>query len=322
MAHEFARGESNVNQPDGPDGRAGETVDAKILRLGGDLRGAVSLSDLRSAGLTLANIRSRRGVLLTPVLPGLFIVGIATREAQTTAALRCVRHAVLSHDSAAQLHGLPDRAPTSITVSSVYRTRSSVDGVRFRRTRWMPTEDRALVDGRPVTSVSRTICDLAAERSNVRLRRLIEWAIASKRTSAAEFQACVLSYRRQGRTGSRLLRVVGDELFADSVVAASELERQTVELLRSHAIYGWQAQFRPPWFDGVRGTIDFAWPEQKVLLEVDGRRWHTVTQAFEDDRRRDQAAIAAGWRPIRAGWQQVVHRPAELAGVLRTTLSA
>lgn len=80
-------------------------------------------------------------------------------------------------------------------------------------------------------------------------------------------------------------------------------------------------QFRPPWHDGIRGTVDFAWPAERVLLEVDGRRWHAVTQAFEEDRRRDQAALAAGWWPIRAGWQQVTTRPGELVQVIRTALA-
>ncbi len=297
-------------------------VDATILDLGLRNRGAVSTADLRSVGVTAGHVRSRQGGLLTSVAPGIFVVGLVTTEAMASAALLCVDGSVLSHGSASELHGLPSRPPESITVSSVRRTRRSLAGVRIHRTRWLPIEDRSFVASRPVTSASRTICDLAAECSAQRLRHLIEVAIASKRMSAGEFQACVLSYRRQGREGSRTLRILCEDLFADSSVAESELERRTVEILRRHAVGGWVSQFRPPWFDGVRGTVDFAWPDRRVILEVDGRRWHATTQAFEEDRRRDQAAVAAGWRPIRAGWQQVVHRPAELVAVLRAALSS
>lgn len=299
---------------------AQRSVDTTILQLGAQQRGAVTLAGLLTAGLTSGQVRSRLGGLLTRVAPGVFVVGLCTREAMTSAALLCVGGSVLSHGTAAELHDLPAGVPRVITVSSMSRTRRSLEGVSIHRTRWLPAEDRTVVGGRSATSVERTVCDLAAQSSARRLRHLLEFAISSRRTTAEEMQACILSYRRQGRRGSRLLRILGAEVFGESSVAASELERQTVALLCRYALDGWTGQFRPPWFDGVRGVVDFAWPAQRVVLEVDGRRWHTMTQAFDEDRRRDQAAIAAGWQTVRAGWQQVMHRPEELAVVLRIAL--
>ena len=77
---------------------------------------------------------------------------------------------------------------------------------------------------------------------------------------------------------------------------------------------------RPGTTAGIRGTVDVAWPDKRVVLELDGRKWHTMTRAFEDDRRRDQLGAAAGWQTIRASWQQVTARPDELVQVLRSVL--
>ena len=66
------------------------------------------------------------------------------------------------------------------------------------------------------------------------------------------------------------------------------------ELLGGVGITSLLRQFRPPWFDGVRGTVDFADPAARVILEVDGRSWHATSQAMADDRRRDRVAAGHG----------------------------
>lgn len=317
---------THTTEPHSTEARTSRSADPDhvILELGDRGRGAVSLDQLRAASVTPAQVRSRTGGLLTRVGPGIFVVGLATPEALTSAALLSLRDSVLSHGSAGSANGLPipsvPASDTSIVLSSTYRTRLVLPGVRFHRTRWLPAEDRTEVDGRPVTTVARTLCDLAATVSARRLQYAIEFAVSSRRTTVGELQACVSSFRRRGRTGSRALGIVVDELFDDDGVSGSALERKTERLLDRYSIGGWEREHRPPWFDGRRGTVDFAWPSHRLILEVDGRRWHTMTQAFDEDRRRDQIATSAGWRTIRASWQQVVHRPNELASVLRAAL--
>ncbi len=77
----------------------------------------------------------------------------------------------------------------------------------------------------------------------------------------------------------------------------------------------------PQWavHDGV-GRVDFAYPHERLLVEVDGRRWHSRDQAFDHDRRRDQEAVMAGWRVLRFTWRQVSQQPTEVAHAVRTVL--
>jgi len=79
--------------------------------------------------------------------------------------------------------------------------------------------------------------------------------------------------------------------------------------------------FEPPWFDGRYGIVDAAVPAAKVIVELDGRRWHATLERFENDRARDRAAAEKGWRVVRFTWADIVDRPAAVAASLRALAS-
>jgi very-short-patch-repair endonuclease len=155
-----------------------------------------------------------------------------------------------------------------------------------------------------------------------RLRHLVEHAITARLTTPTCFQACASAWCRRGRAGSRAVRAVDHELLDAAPVPASVLERRAVALLREAGLSGWQLQYRPPWYDGVRGIIDLAWPDLQVVAELDGRRWHATSQAQGEDRRRDRTAASHGWVTLRFGWTEVVHRPAAVIEECRQVLAA
>lgn len=68
--------------------------------------------------------------------------------------------------------------------------------------------------------------------------------------------------------------------------------------------------------------VDFSWPQPRLIVETDGHARHGDRHVFEEDRRRDQQLVAAGWRVVRFTWRQVVHDRAEVARVLRRLLSS
>ena len=57
------------------------------------------------------------------------------------------------------------------------------------------------------------------------------------------------------------------------------------------------------------GRVDRFIPEWGVVIELDGRRWHARTAAFEADRARDNAAVAAGFAVLRFTWQMLKRQP-------------
>ena len=66
--------------------------------------------------------------------------------------------------------------------------------------------------------------------------------------------------------------------------------------------------------------VDCAWPEQRFVVELDGRAVHDTRDAFEADRVRDRRLEAAGWRVIRVTWRQLHDTPGELETDLRRLL--
>lgn len=109
-----------------------------------------------------------------------------------------------------------------------------------------------------------------------------------------------------GRWGNRQLRALLPHL-GDG--AAAESERRLHRLLRRGGVTGWTANL-PFVVGGQRFEIDVAFPELRLAIEVDGRRYHSEDERFQADRTKQNALIAAGWRVLRFTWADIVERPA------------
>lgn len=285
--------------------------------------GVVARSQLLLAGVSSASIDRRVGGILTPLLPGVYSVGATTELGWIAAALAAEPRSAAADLTAGRLLDLPVRRFDGVSIvvpESVRRT--FPPGLQTRRTRHLPIEDITIVDGLRVTTVERTICDLANLVSARQLQRLIEVSIVQERTTASLFRACASSFCRRGRRGSARIRLLRHELLDRADISDSELEQRGVELLTKRGLTDFRLQHSPPWRDGPRGVVDIAWPEHRLILELDGRRWHTVTEAMQEDRRRDRRATSHGWVVVRAPWDEVVHRPDSLVSDLRELLAS
>jgi very-short-patch-repair endonuclease len=68
--------------------------------------------------------------------------------------------------------------------------------------------------------------------------------------------------------------------------------------------------------------VDFLWPEQRLILEVDGYAYHGDRAAFERDRRKGMALVAGGYRVIRVTWRQIVEEPFLVVATVARALDA
>ena len=73
---------------------------------------------------------------------------------------------------------------------------------------------------------------------------------------------------------------------------------------------------------GLTQRVDFAWPEQRLVVEVDGRRWHDPADRRDADRRRDNTCAQLGWLVLRFTWADVVHRPDDVVAAVRAALAS
>lgn len=230
------------------------------------------------------------------------------------AVLACGPDAVLSHRSAAVLWGILEGSPTRVDIS-VPRQRGGRDGVRLHLAS-LDEDERTVRAGIPVTTVARTLLDLAAVLQPHELNRALERAEALRLSDRTPLVALI--ERHRGRRGTANLKAAIKEGLRPAVTK-SELERRFLSLLDEAELPRPQTNV---WLNlgGEWMEVDCAWPEQRVIVELDGRTYHQTTAAFERDRKRDRRAQAHGWRPIRVTDRALRQEPDALVADVRALL--
>jgi very-short-patch-repair endonuclease len=109
------------------------------------------------------------------------------------------------------------------------------------------------------------------------------------------------------RTGSAQLKLIADGA-SGAQPTRSEAERRLLALVAQAGLPTPLSLRRVEGFE-----VDLLWPTHSLIVEFDGWSTHGHRHAFERDRRRDQALIAAGYRVIRVTWRQITDEPIALA---------
>ncbi len=259
-------------------------------------------------------VRVARGIYALP--------GAATRhEVILDAACRALG-AVVSHMSAAKLHKLGPLPRHTPTITVAHRSTHTFPGVEVHQSTDMVETHTTILGSVRVTTPERTIIDLSQVMHERRLDTVLDRGLAS---GVVDFELLISLHRsmaRKGKPGVAMLRRLLEERGMDTRAVDSELERRFLRLITDAALPVPETQFRAPWLSPIGGRIDFAYPDRRLVVEVDGRRWHALSTAFESDRVRDNAAQLAGWRVLRFTWKMVVDEPLQVVSVLRQALSA
>ncbi len=297
--------------------------DQAISTLAAVQHAVVGLAQLEQLGLTADAARKRaaagrlhrihRGVycVVDPVL-------LTRRGRFMGAVLACGDAAVLSHRCAAILHdlGLYTRAP--IDVSAPGSRGRGRNGIRVHSAATLTAGDVSAIDNIPVTTLARTLLDIAGQSTRREVERAVDRA-EQRRLLDMTLIDDVLA-RADGRRGATLLHSVLREHKVGSTLTRSELEEAFLQICR-HAglppdhVNAWIA------FPHAGGAeADFLWRARRLVVEVDGRDVHTTRRAFESDRRRDQRLATLGYRVVRFTWRQVTFEPDQVAATLRALL--
>jgi Transcriptional regulator, AbiEi antitoxin len=279
--------------------------------MAGASHGVVTRRELLGAGFAREEVRRRvRSGTLIAVHRGVYRAGhrAPSVEASYLAAVRaCGEAALLSGRAAGHLLGLLRGAapPPEVTAPTERRVR----GVAVTRSR--PPLDATTWRGIPVTTVPRTLVDLAAVLSASDLARACHEAGVRHRTTPAQVEAVLA--RRPTSPGSRRLRQV---LRGDTSVTLSPLESRFLALLR-------EAGLPLPRTNRLAGTkrVDCRWPEHGLTVELDSYRFHNSRHAWEADRRREREARARGDEHRRYTWADVAEDPTAMLGELRHLLA-
>lgn len=244
--------------------------------------------------------RLQRAVYAPPGSPDTF-------ERRVSAALLAAGPRVLAaRSTSARLWRLTDSCLSGVElVVPVGRGVPRLTGVTITRSRTLLLADAALVDGLAVTSVARTICDLAAARGEDELRELVAVAVQRRATTIAAIadRLCRLpSLRGGGRLRAVLLQLQGDR-------TDSTLERRVRKLLCDGGVPPHPGIFAVEHQGRVIARVDIAYPARRVGVEVDGFSFHATPAQLRSDHARANKLAVAGWTLLRVGHEQLQRDP-------------
>jgi len=297
---------------------APRSVDAAIAVVAARQHGVVSRAQLAALGIGRGAIDHRVACRrLHPLHRGVFAVGhrVLSRDgAWMAAVLAGGDGAVVSHRSAAALWGIraTDRGRVDITVR---RHRRGRPGIEYHHA-VLPPDEITRHRGIPVTNVARTLLDLAAVVSRDQLDHALNEAEIRRLSSPVPLDALVA--RHGGRRGiDAIRRALEKQRDIGETIAKSELERRFLTFIDAHGL-------PRPRTNMPLGPYepDAAWPQQRLIVELDSFAIHATREAFESDRARDRALQAMGYRVVRITWRQLRSEPHAIAGQLRALLAS
>jgi very-short-patch-repair endonuclease len=236
---------------------------------------------------------------------------LGPRSRTMAAVLACGPEAVASHRTAAWLWDLMPDGRTVIDVTAQTRRRAR-PGIAVHTAR-LEDADRADVDGILVTTLSRTLLDVAEVVVPRQLERAIEAAERSRHFDLAAIEEVMR--RGHGRRGLGRLRAAL-AAYRPPPFTRSELEQRFMELVRGA---GLPLPSQNVYLHGYE--VDAIWEHERLIVELDGYEHHRTRAAFERDRQRDAMLRAEGWTVLRFTWRQVVDHPETVVAALRATLT-
>jgi predicted transcriptional regulator of viral defense system len=292
-------------------------LDVLIARLAERQHGVVSLPQLQFLGLSPRAVRNRVATgRLTRIHRGVYAVGhgrITLRGHWMAAVLAYGPTAVLSHRSAAALHGIRRDNRSKIDITLPSPSGKARPGIDAHRSTTLSAADVTKIDAIPCTTLARTLLDLADVVDHRSVERAVDQAEVLRVFDLRAVEE-VLS-RANGRRGAAVLKRVLAE-YDGPALTDRELEERFFALCRSAALPKPAVNEWITLDGGVAYKPDFLWRAERLIVETDGWGSHGTRQAFEDDRRRDRRLSGAGWTVVRFTWRDVEHEPAEVTETL------
>ena len=255
--------------------------------------GLVSSAQLRLSGASTKQIdelirdgwliRVRKGVVAVAGSP------VDARRPIRAAAL-AIPGTVITHRSAAWLHGLLTRRPSLVDLTLPNR-RVQAFGVLGHQAD-VPDDHVTDCDGIPLTSVSWTLVDLMASLPPDWVERLVHDAVMRRLCEYDDVRA-VAADRPDDECGAAMTGVLAD------LDGTTPIEGRWTRILRAAGLPEPVRQHQVV-LDGQVYVLDFAWPNHKACLEVNGFAFHRTREAFDRDHDKVVALQAAGWNVVAA----------------------
>jgi predicted transcriptional regulator of viral defense system len=245
---------------------------------------------------------------------GVYVVGHQrlTWHGRCMAAVLAASPSVASHLSAGWLWGLLQSRPGTLHVTC----RQSRHAKRpfVTHTAGLARADLARRDGIPVTSLARTILDLAVDSRERTVRRFIRQADDDKNFDLRAMED--LLARTKGHRGQAKVRAALEIYDETPVFTRSDLEKRFYEAVTAAGLPA------PSMNCFVAGyEVDAYWPEARFGVELDIFGTHGSRLSFEEDRERDDELLLAGIETTRVTGPRLAREPEAVVESVRRHLA-
>lgn len=290
-----------------------ESPESRLWALARSQRGVFTRSQALGAGLSGGGMaRTIAKGSLTRVLPRVYRAAATPESFNLMLMAACLwagPGAVVSHVTAARLYGLEGLAPRRlrerIELSAPGR-RIRVPGFFVHGSNRLEPADRSTIDGIPVTSLARTLVDLAAVLDERHLAVALDSGLARHRNIDPRVVRRTLDrLRSQGRTGVGVLDRLLDQRTRAAVHLDSALERRFHTALRRAGLPQPICHYDVVHNGRHVAELDFAYPRERLGIEVNGAGIHRRYDVWERDQQRLSELAAAGWRIVLVTWAQL-----------------
>jgi very-short-patch-repair endonuclease len=219
---------------------------------------------------------------------------------------------MLSHHSAARVHGLRVEQPSQVALTIVGGDRGrSRRGLAVHRCAALDRSDRAWVAGMPVTSIVLTVIDVSADLSNRGTEHLLDQAL--RRVTVGAFARALERHpRRAGTAGLR--RLLDPERSSSDTW--SWPEERLLRLLRRAGLPSSEANVPIDRF-----FPDLLFRPQRVIDEYDSYDFHSGPGAFHSGHERHNSFTAQGYTVLHVTRRQLRHHPEQVLALIAATLT-
>ena len=218
--------------------------------------------------------------------------------------------AAASHKTAAHIWGMTSMRPKTIEVVTRRHRRTKRDNFTVRESKDLRLRHIEKMDGVDVTSAARTVADLGASAPIWYVEACVDTGLRKGLFVPADVKVFLDQVARKGRNGVGTIRPIIEARLDWNARTESALEDRFRTLVASSYVPMPVVQFvlREP--DGAFVCrADFAYPERRVLIELDGEAYHVDRKSFQTDRLKQNRAHSLGWVVYRFTWDQVVNEP-------------
>lgn len=301
------------------------SLDASIAILARDQHGCFNGRQVAALGATRTQVARRleAGVWLAPDRGVYALTSSAPSwHRDVMAAVLGRTRAIASGSTAAALHGLPgfhDGYP-ELSVPTTGSARSALATIR-RRVDYSAIDTTA-VDRIPTASVAETLFDIAYRSHPFRLRRAVDHALVRGLTTADELHAVLDRIAGSRLKGTPAFREVLEGIDERYVPTESDTELLLAQALNDPRVPPVSWQVRLSWWEELPHRVDAFIDDWRLVIEADGRTYHTKREDFERDRQRDNLAAAHGYRVLRFTYAMLRDQAEKVLGTVLRAGSA